>query len=125
MPLLILGKGTWSLAALTNKKRYDLLSLDTEGSLLWKSKASLSKVQLEREQLMRRVFGFSAEKEKDLKSNELLARLQLSTNSIIYFILRRLSSMSSNSNAQMLVDQEIILENIANVDGMSILRPTV
>jgi hypothetical protein len=56
------GKGTWSLAALTSNKRYDLLSLESEGTTLWKGKTLPSKLQLEREQLLRRVFGFAAEK---------------------------------------------------------------
>jgi hypothetical protein len=64
--LLKIGKGIWSVAAITTNKRYDLLSLDSEGSPLWKGKTPLSKVQLERENLLRRVFGFSIEKEKEI-----------------------------------------------------------
>ena len=66
LPFLKFGKGVWSVAAITANKRYDLLSLDSEGCALWKGKTALSKVQLEREPLMRRVFGFGAEKEKAL-----------------------------------------------------------
>lgn len=47
LPFLAYGKGTWSLAALTSNKRFDLLSLDDhQGSTLWKSKNPLLKVQL-------------------------------------------------------------------------------
>lgn len=60
------GKGTWSLAAFTQNKIYDLLSFNTQGQTLSKNKVNLSKVQLEKEQLMKRVFGFSSQKEKEL-----------------------------------------------------------
>jgi len=69
LPFLRYGKGTWSLTALSTNKRYDLLSLDTEGTTLWKGKTVPSKLQLEREKLLRRVFGFAAEKEKTVESH--------------------------------------------------------
>ena len=57
---LTFGKGTWSLAAFTEHKFYDLLSFNTQGQIMTKGKVNLSKVQLEKEQLMKRVFGFSS-----------------------------------------------------------------
>ena len=57
---IIFGKGTWSLAAFTEHKCYDLLSFNTQGQTVSKNKINLSKVQLEKEQLMKRVFGFSS-----------------------------------------------------------------
>jgi hypothetical protein len=66
LALLSLGKGNWSLAAFTAHYCYDLLSLDCQGILLSKERPSLSRAQLFKEQLMRRVFGFAGEKEKDL-----------------------------------------------------------
>ena len=62
LSLLKFGKCTWSVAAITSNKMFDLLSLETEGSLLWKSKTPLSKVHLEKESIMKRIFGFSIEK---------------------------------------------------------------
>jgi len=60
LPLLKFGKTAWSVAGLSSNKRYDLLSLDCEGSPLWKAKQPLSKIQLEREQLLKRVLGFAS-----------------------------------------------------------------
>ena len=37
---------------------------------------------------MRRVFGFSAEKEKEIGQHEILAKLQLQNNNVMYFVLR-------------------------------------
>ena len=48
IPFLKHGKGTWSMAALTNYKKYDLLSLDVQESNIWQNQQPLSKVQLER-----------------------------------------------------------------------------
>lgn len=97
--MLTYGKGTWSLAALTTNKRYDLLSLDPQSSIIWKSKNPLSKVQLDKEKLMKRVFGFSCEKEKDIGRCEILAKLQFPNNSIIYFIVRDISLAGFPSSA--------------------------
>lgn len=48
LPLLAYGKGSWSLAALTSNRKFDLLSLDAQGSVLWKSQTPLAKVLLEK-----------------------------------------------------------------------------
>jgi hypothetical protein len=72
---------------------------------------------------MRRVFGFSVEKEKELDQHEILAKLQLQNNNVVYFILRDCSMADLPSNAELLVEQEIIIDNIQNPYALSILRP--
>lgn len=123
LPFLKSGKGTWSLAALTSNKRFDLLSLDPEGSTLWKGKAPLSKVQLEREQLLRRIFGFAGEKEKAIGPHETLAKLQWSNGNVVYFILRDALTFPAPSNAHLLLEQEITIENIQQIHAANVLRP--
>lgn len=122
LPLLKYGKGTWSVAALTANKRFDLLSLDVQGSNLWKSKNPLSKVQLEREQLLRRVFGFSGEKENDIGEHEVLAKLQLPNGTTVYFIVRYATLSERASNAELMVEQEIVLENVNNAHTLALVR---
>jgi hypothetical protein len=52
-----------------------------------------------------------------------LAKLQLKNNNVIYFVLRNAGVSSSPSNAQLMLEQETIIENITNVYAYSILRP--
>lgn len=57
---------------------------------------------------MRRVFGFSCEKENDIGKCEILAKLQLPNNSIVYFIVRDTSYAGLASSAEVMIEQEAI-----------------
>lgn len=123
LPFLNFGKGVWSLAALTTDRRFDLLSLDTEGTMLNnKNKDALSKVQLEKEKLMKRVFGFSAEKERELSAHGLLAKLQLPCGNIINFIIQTIKAHSSNSIYRKMIERETIMQGIENICTLSFIR---
>lgn len=72
---------------------------------------------------MRRVFGFSIEKEKELEQHEILAKLQLHNNNVIYFILRDPAQNHSSCNAELLIEQEIIIDNIDKPTSFAFLQP--
>jgi len=74
---------------------------------------------------MRRVFGFAGEKEKDLGPHELMARWQLTSDTIVYFITRDISQGKSQSNALLNIEKENFKENRATAINLSILRPTL